>query len=425
MDTKREKNRITLRYRAALTLLGILILIAYSVFQYSLTKEKHFHSRMLLALNQRLLGEKLLRLSSESFSSTLLQESAVNRERVRLVLDDFREGQLLLSSGEPSQGITKPSSTGEIDLFKNLNPVVQEIAHIANCILHPKESCETSRSKNITQLEKAGAIFDNGMNDLVTLYLKQTNERKKLLIVLETVLAIGGIAILLYATFRIQRPTAVLFEHLEHSRNLLKQKLDQGTNLNKDKKSRAASPPVNLKKLNEDLKFPLQSIPEYLEIMTEALEEKGSDEHVLHLQRMIRDSVNSALRIIDQRLEAPAARQEEHQLEATTFDFISEMKDLIQTYHPIALSMNTKLFLSAPNMPVFMWGNKAIIRKSIGDLLSTAIQDGKGSELIVKVRMTISTVELKIGGTRSDLRLVLPTKSYRYFSQDGQQTGGA
>lgn len=373
---------------------------------------------MFLTLNERLLGEKLLRLATEYSSPTFLIEAEEHKEKIRTTLDAFQKGQLLLSSGDPSQRIPAPSSPDEQQIFDKLLPAVQEISDVISCILDKKESCQASRSETIAQLEKAESIFAQGMDELRAFYSKQTQDRTKLLIILETTLAIAGILVLLYSTFQILRPTTILLEQLEYSRISLEQKLERITKKTKDNQPRTASPPVNLKKLNEDLKFPLQSIPEYLEIMTEALEEKGSDEHVLHLQKMIKESVNSALRIIDQRLEAPAARQEEHQIEATTFDFVSEMKDLIEIYHPIALSLNTKLFLQAPNMPVFMWGNKAIIRKSIGDLLSTAIQDGKGSELIVKVRMTISTVELKIGGTRSDLRLVLPTKSYRYFSQD-------
>lgn len=207
------------RYGLALSLIALLVLVSQVLMQ-SLIAGQQDDSRVVnIAGRQRMLSQKITKLSYHIASATSPQAAVLFRQELSEALGLWQRSHSGLLWGDAASGLPGHNSAAVERLLREIQPQHDAIAAAALSILSSAGDIERSRS--LQRISEHETVYLTRMNDIVFQYEREANARVGLVKWLE--IGLMGIMLLVLvfeaayifapATRRIQRDMQALANH--------------------------------------------------------------------------------------------------------------------------------------------------------------------------------------------------------------------
>ena len=214
-------SQLRRRYIIALSLIAILTIVSQAVMQYLITDQKYDSRIVNIAGRQRMLSQKITKLSYYISSSESPEAASGYRKDLSEALSLWERSHVGLLRGDDEMGLPGRNSKEVIALFNSIQQHHEAIVGAAKAILSSTGAAELPQL--IQKITTHEADFLKGMNDIVFQYDREANAKVEFAKRLEIglmgitllVLVLEAVFIFSPATRRIQRDMQELADREE------------------------------------------------------------------------------------------------------------------------------------------------------------------------------------------------------------------
>ena len=204
-------SKLRRRYIVALSLIALLIISSQGLMQFLLADQTHDSHIINIAGRQRMLSQKITKLSYYISSNPSLQEKLRYQNELTESITLWEKSHLGLISGDIELELPGNNSNEVIDLFEHIQPHYEAMFEAANIVSSSPDL--NVILQNVVYLSHHESDFLKGMNDIVFQYDRDAKAKVETAKWLEVFLMITTLLVLILEAIFIFSPAARSIQH--------------------------------------------------------------------------------------------------------------------------------------------------------------------------------------------------------------------
>lgn len=380
-------RRLTTFYVLALSTVALLAISGQVLIHVVLEQQNDDAHVINIAGRQRMLSQKLVKAALALSQTTIFSDQQRYSSELREALTMWQQSSDGLRYGDPTLDLPGSNSSIVEQGYADLEPSYTAMQQAAQTLL--SETDEATQQAAISDLLAHEPVFLASMDAIVFQYAAEAQARVDRIRLIEQILLFVTLVVLLLEGLYIFRPTA----------RRIRDSLDSVTKANADLKKTnkdldearieavqaARAKSAFLATMSHEIRTPMNGVIG----MTSLLQESSLDEEQKEYTRIIRNSGEVLLNLINDILDYSKIEAGKISLEQHPFDLYSCIEDAVDLLAERAHKKEIELICDiGENVPRWVIGDSTRVRQILVNLLSNAVKFTHQGNVIATVRPT-------------------------------------